>query len=305
MHSWRGVQELDPVAVPDLFANQDGCPLQTFGRLLMTNDAQSHDADAHSHERWNALEELDEWLRTPMLVLSFLWLLLVVVELVWGTFDALETFGTAIWVAFLVEFAVRLALAPEKSSFLSRNWLTVIALIVPAFRLFRAFRILKAARAVRGLRLVRIVGTANRGMNALRASLSRRGLGYVTGLTVLVALLGAGGMLAFEPASQVDGGFGSYADALWWTGMLLATMGSEFWPKTPEGRILCFLLAVYGFAVFGYITASFASFFVGRDAASDDGEVAGTKEIIALRAEIAALRRDIQQGSRTANISEG
>jgi len=42
--------------------------------------------------------------------------------------------------------------------------------------------------------------------------------------------------------------------------MLLTSMGSEFWPKSPEGRILCLLLAFYGFAVFGYITASFASF---------------------------------------------
>jgi voltage-gated potassium channel len=252
--------------------------------------------EAVSDERWSTLESLDDWLRTPMLLLSFLWLVLVVVELVWGSSYALETFGAAIWVAFLVEFAVRFALAPEKVTFLSRNWLTVIALIVPAFRLFRAFRILRFARAARGLRLVRIVGTANRGMNALRASLSRRGLGYVSGLTVLVALLGAGGMLAFEPAAEVEGGFESYADALWWTGMILATMGSEFWPRTPEGRILCFLLALYGFAVFGYITASFASFFVGRDAASEAGEVAGTGDMAALRSEIAALRHEIQRG---------
>jgi voltage-gated potassium channel len=269
----------------------------------MVDDPHSPTSGESADERWHALEELDEWLRTPMLILSFLWLMLVVVELVWGTFNALETFWTAIWIAFLAEFAVRLALAPEKAAFLKRNWLTVIALIVPAFRLLRAFHFLRFARAARGLRLVRIVGTANRGMNALRASLSRRGLGYVSGLTVLVALLGAGGMLAFEPTSEVEGGFGSYVDALWWTSMLLTTMGSEFWPTTPEGRVLCFLLALYGFAVFGYITASFASFFVGRDAASEQGEVAGSGELAALRAEIAALRREIQQALQAPQVS--
>jgi voltage-gated potassium channel len=117
------------------------------------------------------------------------------------------------------------------------------------------------------------------------------------GITVLVVLLGAGGMLAFEPAREVEGGFTSYADALWWTGMVVATMGSEFWPRTPEGRILCFLLAVYGFAVFGYITASFASFFVGRDAASEEAETVGAGDIARLREEIAALRRDLARGS--------
>ena len=111
-----------------------------------------------------------------------------------------------------------------------------------------------------------------------------------------VALLGAGGMLAFEPTGEVEGGFTSYADALWWTAMLLTSMGSEFWPRTPEGRLLCLLLAVYGFAVFGYITASFASFFVGRDAGSTEGEVAGAADIAALHREVAAMRADIGRG---------
>jgi voltage-gated potassium channel len=120
----------------------------------------------------------------------------------------------------------------------------------------------------------------------------------VIGLTVTIALLGAGGMLAFEPASEVEGGFVSYLDALWWTGMLLATMGSGFWPRSAEGRILCFLLALYGFAVFGYITASFASFFVERDAASPEGGTVGTADMAALRSEIAALRAEIASEQR-------
>jgi voltage-gated potassium channel len=228
-----------------------------------------------------------------MMILSLVWLVLVIVELAWGTSSSLEVFGTAIWVIFVAEFGLRLTLAPAKGAFLKRNWLTIIALVVPAFRLLRGFRLLRLARAARGIRLVRIVGTANRGMNALRASLRRRGLGYVVGLTTIIALLGAGGMLAFEPASEVEGGFTSYGDALWWTGMLLATMGSEFWPKSAEGRILCFLLALYGFAVFGYITASFASFFVERDATSPEGATAGAADLAALRTEIAALRVDL------------
>ena len=89
-----------------------------------------------------------------------------------------------------------------------------------------------------------------------------RGLGYVLGLTLLVTLLGAAGMAAFEPASEVAGGFDGFGHALWWTAMLMTTMGSDFWPRTPEGRVLCVLLALYAFAVFGYITASMASLFV-------------------------------------------
>ena len=39
---------------------------------------------ADPDERWATLEQLDKWLHTPMLVLSFVWLVLVVVELVWA-----------------------------------------------------------------------------------------------------------------------------------------------------------------------------------------------------------------------------
>ena len=253
-------------------------------------------AEPDRDERWAVLHQLEGWLQTPMIVLSFVWLLLVLAEFAWGASSLLETFGTVIWIVFIAEFGLRFTLAPEKLAFLRSNVITIIALAVPAFRLFRAFRILRLARAARSLRLVRIVGTANRGMGALRASLGRRGLGYVLAVTVVVALLGAGGMLAFEPSGEVEGGFTSYADALWWTAMLLTSMGSEFWPRTPEGRLLCLLLAIYGFAVFGYITASFASFFVGRDAGSPDAEIVGAGDIAALREEIAGLRRDLNRG---------
>ena len=241
-------------------------------------------------ERWEALRDLDEWLRTPMLVLSVMWLGLVLADLLGWSSTLTETFGTVIWIVFIAEFALRLFLAPDKSEFLKTSWLTIISLVVPAFRILRGVRALRAVRALRGARLVRVIGTANRSMNALKATLARRAFGYVIGLTLLVIVLGAAAMLSFEPAGEVAGGFTSYGDALWWTAMLVATLGSEFWPKTTEGRVLCFLLAMYGFAVFGYITASFASFFVGRDADTADAPVVGAKDLQRLTDEVAALR---------------
>lgn len=72
-------------------------------------------------------------------------------------------------------------------------------------------------------------------------------------------------MYQFELDARGGPGFQDYGTALWWTAMLLTTMGSEYWPRTPEGRILCLLLATYAFAVFGYVTAAIAAYFVGKD----------------------------------------
>jgi voltage-gated potassium channel len=248
--------------------------------------------EREQEERWQVLAQLEEWLETPMILLSFVWFLLVVVELIWTTSGVFQLLGTMIWIVFIAEFVLRLVLAPDRLRFLRRNPITIVALIAPAFRFFRALRLL---RLVRGLRLVRIVGTANRGLNALRKSLGRRGLGYVVGATVLVTLLGAAGMLAFEPAREVEGGFEGFGDALWWAAMLITTMGSGFWPQTAEGRLLTLLLSLYGFAVFGYITASFATFFIGQEALDKEGDVAGAADVAALREEIALLRSELHR----------
>ena len=252
-----------------------------------------------TRERDELLQRLEDWLETPMLVLAFVWLALLVVELIWDESLIFGTIGTIIWVVFIVDFAVKLALAPHKVAFLKRNWLTAISLLLPAlrlFRIFRVFRLLRLARAGRGLRLLRVVSSLNRSMKALSASLSRRGFGYVLALTVLVTLAGAAGMYAFE--NQAPGGPNSYGDALWWTAMIMTTLGSQYWPQTAEGRVLCVFLALYAFGVFGYVTAALATFFVGRDAENDEAELAGAKQLATLRDEVSALRDEIHALSR-------
>jgi voltage-gated potassium channel len=230
-----------------------------------------------------------------MIMLGFIWLALLIIELRWGLSPFLEMLGTAIWCIFIIDFVLRLVIAPHKLSYVKSNWLTVIALIAPALRILRIVRVvrlLRVARATRGLRLLRVVTSVNRGMKAISASFGRRGFGYILALTGVVTLAGAAGMYAFE--NEVPGGLDSYGGALWWTAMLLTSIGTEYWPQTAEGRVLCFLLSLYGFAVFGYVTAALASYFIGRDADTEDAELVSAKPIKELRAEIAALHKELR-----------
>jgi voltage-gated potassium channel len=252
-------------------------------------------------ERRELLARLEDWLETPMLVLGLAWLALLILELTRGLPPTLEAAGTFIWAVFILDFAVKLALAPDKGDYLKANWLTALALAVPALRVLRVLRVarvFRAARAARGLRLFRVVSSLNRGMRALGAAMRRRGFGYVVALTAVVALAGAAGMYAFEREAPGGRGFSSYGEALWWTAMVMTTMGSDYFPRTTEGRVLCFALAVYAFAVFGYVTATLATFFVGRDAESAEAEVAGAAQIESLRAEVAALREELRAYAR-------
>lgn len=99
------------------------------------------------NERLEILERLENWLETPMLVLSFVWLALFIYESIWGISPLLDAIGNVIWIIFIVDFAVKFMLAPDKTDYLKNNWLTAIALLLPALRVFRAFRAFRLLRA--------------------------------------------------------------------------------------------------------------------------------------------------------------
>lgn len=202
----------------------------------------------------------------PLLILGIIWLFLLIIDLVWGLNQLLWAIFNIVWVAFIVEFLIEFTLASRKKSYLLHNWLTILALLVPAlrvFRIFRAFPLLRGLRTARNIQLLRLISSINRGMRALAFSLNRRGFTFVLALTVIVIFAGGAGMYAFERENSGD--FRSYGSAVWWTAMIITTMGSGEWPKTPEGKFLTLFLALYAFSVFGYVTASLTTFFVGNE----------------------------------------
>jgi voltage-gated potassium channel len=257
--------------------------------------------------RWRALNRLEKHLELPMALLAFVWLVLFVVEVVAGSRPMLTFFNTAIWIVFIAEFLLRLVIAPKKIEFLNRSWLTIISLLVPALRNVRIATVVRAARlvrAARGIRLVRTVGALNRGMTALGHTIRRNGVIYVFALVVIVWFGGAAGMYTLEPHGSTGQGFASYGDALWWTAMIITTLGSAYWPQTAEGRVLAVLISLVAIGVFGYVTATLSSFFVGRDADSVDGATAGAGDVKELLREVKAVRAELREIKQALNVNQ-
>ncbi|MGA7616971.1 MAG: ion transporter [Thermoanaerobaculia bacterium] len=245
-------------------------------------------------ERHRLLAHISGWLELPMIFLAFVWLILLIVEWVSGLTPFMQQLGTVIWALFVADFLLRFTIAPRKIRFLKRQWLTAISLAVPALRIFRLIRIIRVAAFLGELNLVTLVGTMNRSMAAVRRTFRRRGFGYVIALTAVVTFAGAAGIYAFERGA--GNAFDSYGTALWWTAMLMTTMGTGHWPVSAEGRILTLGLSIYAFAVFGYVTATIASYFIDD---SDRTNETTAEEIRSLREEIARLRSQIETPQRT------
>ena len=100
------------------------------------SDLNTSKEQALETERYELLQQLEDWLETPMLVLGFAWLVLLLIELIWGLSPLSETIGMVIWIVFIADFAIKFTLAPKKVTYLKSNWLTAIALVIPALRVF-------------------------------------------------------------------------------------------------------------------------------------------------------------------------
>lgn len=274
----------------------------------MTTPVRTDDRHARfvARERWELLAHVVEVTEGPLIALAFLWLALLVLDLTYGLTGILLALHYIIWGVFILEFLLRFAIAPRKWEFLRSNCLTLLSLALPALRVLRVFvflrylRFLRLARAARSVSLVRIITSVNRSMRATRGMLGRRRIAYVLTVTTIVIVAGAAGMATFEnPAALREAGvepgpgegIASFGEGLWWTTMIITSLGSQYWPRTTEGRILCVLLALYGFAVFGFITATISSILVGRDRAAEEKRHAAAP----VEAQLADLRRQMDR----------
>jgi voltage-gated potassium channel len=239
--------------------------------------ARGEQSTPHERARWSVLLWAHQRLEPVFIALSVLWLVLVVADLVLGRLpEPIDVVVWVIWGLFIAEYAVGLMVAPDRRAYVRVRWLTALSLVLPAFRILRAFAVLRflgAARLLRSLGLLRVLTSLNRGATTLRRVARMRGLGYLVTLTALVIVIGSAGMAAFEPGlvrSAGSSALAAYEGALWWTAYAM-TSGPPTQPASTEGRLLGWLLSLYGLAVFGYLTATLASHFIGQDRTKDAG----------------------------------
>ena len=101
----------------------------------------------------------------PMFILAILWMYLFVVELVSGLSAVQEYLLYGVWALFILEYFLKLFLAPRKFSFIKQNWITLISLVVPVFRIFRIFyalRVLQSVRFINSTKIIRALTSGKR-----------------------------------------------------------------------------------------------------------------------------------------------
>lgn len=187
------------------------------------------------------------------------------------------TFGT--WGVFVIDYGVRLHLAPNRRGWFVRHLLDLAIVALPMLQPLRVVRLIVLISA-----LQKAVGTAIHG----------RALTYAISSAVVVVYAASLAELQAErlaPHATIT----SFGRALWWSMTTITTVGygNEF-PITPTGRVIAVLLMITGISLLGVITAALATLMLRRGTRVEESTQAPTAEDVALlRQEIRALRTQL------------
>jgi voltage-gated potassium channel len=168
-----------------------------------------------------------------------------------------------VWLAFAVELAIMLAVAPEKRRWLRHHPLELgIVVLTPPFlppslQAARVFRLLLAVRALAAAAVVRTL-------------LSVAGLRYVS-LLALVTVLGGG--TAFAAVEQRQQQLSSW-DGVWWAIVTVTTVGyGDITPKTTAGRVIAIFVMLGGIGFIAVLTAAIAQRFIAVGATGSEEDL--------------------------------
>lgn len=225
-------------------------------------------------ERW---ERATEW---PLTVAAVVFLVVYAFEIIADLHGvgraSCEVVLNVVWAAFAVDYAARLALAPDRCRWFMHHLLDLAAVALPMLRPLRLLRLLTLFGV-----LQRSAGTALRGRITVYTVGSVCLLIFVAALAVLDAERGVAG-------SSIR----SFGDALWWATVTITTVGyGDLSPVSPVGRVVAVLLMVGGVALIGVVTATLASWIVGLVAEEQAEQEAATRaQVSELQEQVAGLR---------------
>lgn len=164
-----------------------------------------------------------------------------------------------IWITFIVDYIVRVSLAPDRRDWVLHHILDLVVVALPMFRPLRLITMLHV--------LHRTGGVALRGRIDLYA-------GFSATLLVFVGALAALDAERHAPGATIT----TFGRALWWASVTITTVGyGDVVPVTLTGRVVAVVLMLGGIAVLGVVTGTVASSIVERVAAEDEEQQAATR----------------------------
>ncbi len=249
------------------------------------------------HDRVDAIERVT---RYPMALLGVAWLVVAIIALTQSVNGSVSTVLVAIvfalWAVMLVEYVVRLVVAPDRRGYVKRRWVEPATVVIPPFQGWHMIGI------------ERVTLLIHEGLLRLESILRHHSLFRVLGAAMGTLFLGAWLELLFEEHTSTSGGsIHTYPDALWWAIVTVTTVGyGDKFPTTEGGRVVATVLMLVGIGLIGVLTATVASVFIKEHTDANKAEMKKSHESLGHElARIGARLADVERrlGASDADVA--
>ncbi|HEY2557360.1 MAG TPA: ion channel [Diaminobutyricibacter sp.] len=170
-----------------------------------------------------------------------------------------------VWVAFVVDYIVRVVLSPDKWWFVNHSKVDLLSVFIPIARPFRLLKYLG--------RLPLLGGNSG-------AALRRRVI--IIAATFVVMFIYVISLAEYAAERSAKGAnITSFGDSVWWACVTMATVGyGDYFPITVMGRVLAVILMIGGVAIVGTSTGTLVSFLNDRMVTVRNREQRGRMAIV-------------------------
>ena len=217
-----------------------------------------------TEQNGDLVQRIERVTEVPMLLLTFLFLVMFILEYFPDTSSSVHWDATAaeliIIAIFAAELVVKFIVAQNRIAFLRTHWIDILITTVPFFRPLRLLRIL------------RLVPFLLRLTHGLRRILGSYRVAHV--LTVGLSAVLLSSVLMWIVERRGDGPIKTFSDALWWAITTVTTVGyGDMVPVTAEGKAIAVFLMLVGISLFGVLTAGIAAYFVNTTQAEEGTDI--------------------------------
>jgi voltage-gated potassium channel len=189
-----------------------------------------------------------------------------------AAFRQLMRIDFAIWVAFCVEYAARVAAARSRRrymfSFFGIVDLLAVLAGIPAIAGLRTVKVLRLLRALRVLKLVRLSNAIDRFKDAF--SDIKDELAIYLGATAVLTFIASYGI--YELEHETNENYGNIFECTYWAVASMTAGAEGYAPVTVGGKILSMVLVLFGLGIVAVPSGLMASALSKQPNPSQDSD---------------------------------
>jgi voltage-gated potassium channel len=236
------------------------------------------------------IAHVERLFETPLLVAAVLSIPATILQTTqvsepWGALGTALNWG--IWIAFLTELVVMLAIVPNRRRYLIAHPLDLAIVVLTPPLLTSAVQGVRLLRLLRVFRLLRLAPLA-------RAAFSLEGVKAAASLALLTGIAGGGGFAAEEGIS--------FGNGIYWAITTMTTVGyGDITPKTTESKVIAVVVMLVGIGtatlVIGAVAQRFLAHTVEHVEIAEDDLLVQVREI---SARLGRLERALRERTQPA-----